>query len=143
MSKKINKGKATSPKMVPESEVLNALTEFTHKVVFGNEETRMVLLEAIDTHVPEEQAEHADDIADMIMMLVCQDDEWREHYFDELQDNDLAMGLFDAAMEIRAILNLDAFDEMNNKIQQILKLEDEAKGILCPKSTTPDEEVNS
>lgn len=134
--------KATNPKMVPESEAINALVDFTHKVVFGNEEARMVLIEAINTLVPQEHSEHADDIADMIMMLVYQDEEWRDHYFDELIDNDLAIGMYEAAMEIRAILNLDAYDEFGSKVRECMKLEEECKSLLAPKSSSPEEEVS-
>lgn len=136
--------KATrSEKLVPESEAINALVEFTHKVVFGNEEARMVLLDALNTWCPKDsESADADDLADMIMNIVYQDDEWRDHYYDELHDNDIAMGMYDAAMEIREILNLDAYDEFGEKVREFMKLEDECKSLLAPKSVTPNENAD-
>lgn len=133
--------KATNPKMVPESEAINAIMNFAHAVVFGNEEARMVLLDAINTWCPKnDETADADDLADVIMTLVYQDDEWREHYYEELHDNDLAMGMYDAAMEIREILNLDAYEEFGKKVREFMKLEDECKSLLAPKSATTKEE---
>ena len=132
MAKKTKEVKATNPKMVPVSEALDNLTVFCHRVVFGNEAARMVLLDAINTWCDDD--DKADDLADVVMALVFQDDEWREHFADNLADNELAMGLLDAAMAIRDVLNLDAYNEYTGKISQILELEEEAKNLLRPKS---------
>lgn len=129
-----------SEKMVPESEAINAIMNFAHAVVFGNEEARVVLLDALSVWCPKDHTDKADELADVIMMLVYQDDDWREHFFDEMRDNEIAMGMYDAAMEIREILNLDAYDEFGKKVREFMKLEDECKSLLNPKSVTPKKE---
>jgi len=140
MGKKISKGQGnqTSRKMVPESEAMACLQDLCHKVVFGNEETRMILLRTIND-LAEDDGKNADDIAGCIITMVYQDDEFREKFLDDLAYNDLAMEIYDAAMEIREILNLDALDLFHEKVRKCMEAEEECKKILYPKSNEDDD----
>jgi len=120
-------------KMIPESVALKSLQYFCNMVVFGNDEARLRLLEALHKYAAEDSRK-AVILADCVMTIIVLEEEFRKQYAKELADNDEAMELLNAAMDIGKILNLNAYDDICKKINNIDAIESEIAEILLHKS---------
>lgn len=126
-------------KMVPESEAMASLKYLAHQVIFGNETTRMMLLSYLNS-LPE--GANADEIVDCILTCFAEDNPWREDMLEKLEGNEVAEEIYFLVSDMREELNLDALDRFFSVMDEIHDLEEEAKSLLAPNASSPEEEVS-
>lgn len=104
--------KATNPKMVPEREAVESLCQFAGKVISANRITRRMVADYFDG---KDDPEFEGALFRALTFLVIEDEEGREDYVNRYADKDFMMELYDLAMDIREILGLNEFDDLETK----------------------------
>lgn len=114
MVKKKKTAKATrSEKLVPEKVAFEHLCYFASKVIAGNRITRNMVGDFLDDI---EDDECAKVYLQTVTMLVVQDESQRQEFLDHFEGEDFAMDLYNLAVDIREVLGLNGFDDLEADI---------------------------